>query len=341
MNNNRGFFVIALVLLVVINLAISWIRSDQFQHLETIYFDENSDFEHPARVSTVEEGYLVVGKNKMQSYNDRGELRWEKTLFSYNSISDSHGDTLVLADDKAGDVFVLNRNGDLLYTHRGIGRLIKAKVFDAGAVGVLTDDNRVYVYSPKLGKMLGIELPLGTIVDFDYSEDNKRLAVVLIDRTLNSYLNVCTVSGEITSGIILEKDLAYGVKADSDRIRVVSDSSVSAYDYSGTLIERTDVEGAVTRFDLRRHLIGYKADPGETVRSLDSKFFVPAEAMQVLTMGNRLLVSLPTTVQILDPGGRVVRQIDAAADSVAVHSISEESFLLEYANRIEFYKLNR
>lgn len=247
----RGKFfslvVLAMCLLGVFNysqIGHLFLQND-YKSIEEIDFNTNSDFENRASVAKVQSGFVILEKDTLKFYNAMGILLWTKPLNSQNTLLSTGNHKVVVAEKKAGDVFVLDENGDISASLLGIGAITDVRIFEDKILGVVKSDGNLNIYDEKLN-LLGItKLPSGEMIDFEINTEKQDVVMGILDlsRTdFNSKIVIAGFNGNIISGSNLIQDVIFDIHLTSDYMWIITDRQIKLYDYDSQLIKEIDLD---------------------------------------------------------------------------------------------------
>lgn len=307
----------------------------QFKQVGTHFFKENSDFENPAEIAVIDDKLFVAGKTHLQRFGSKGEVEWEKPLASFYSQMSVSKSILTIAEVNKGELYVLDHNGEVLHSSEGHGQISHIKAFDDGSVCAIAG-RTILIYSSSAEEIYKISMPPGEIVDYLYSDADKKVVTLTLDSKLNTYISQLTASGENTAGKIISEGLAYQMWVEQDQIVVFTDQSLIYLDKDLTILEtkKTGNNYGVCSED---HMICAKMD-GE-VQLLDSgeklmSLQYPVKRAYRIDGG---FLTLSDSAQIIDGKGSFVQTFPTSGTLLDIKRLSDRKFLMVFTNRVEFY----
>ncbi len=357
------FLSVAIVLLIELVMAL---RSDEYQKIGTYYFGENTDNKTPAYVDSANGNVVVVGKKEMLTFNEIGEVKWKKPLFSAGAFLAMSEEDFAVCDRNTGELYILSYDGEMIYHSGKHGKVYKIKSFN-GSYGIQTAEG-IYIYSKSNQKVYFIELNVGDLIDFGYSDTHKKIAVISLDSDVNCYINLLSVTGEITAGKIMLEGLVFGVSLDADSIRVLKDDGVLVFDYfleeqegywlsesdsaledveafslknSGSGTGIVDQNSVVYSYNFDDNLLCGKHEGYLALWCGDEKLFdleKPVKKAIAIDDGYLLKLLDQDTSYMVDESGVIKPKTvfeDAPLDIV---KISDKAFVLVYSNRLDFFR---
>lgn len=339
--------VLAILVVIVANGLFYGVKSKGISLRSVHYFAGESDFMNEAVVSSLDGGVIVAGKNHLFYFDSCGNKLWEKNLYSYNSICASKGETIAIAEPNSGELYILNKKGETEKSFEGLGRIIKLKVFDSGTVGAVTEDAKVYLYIRGRDRLYSIDIQNGDILDFDYSAKYKKLGVITLDKMLNTYANVYSLTGEIVGGRVIDDQLALGVQVNAGGLYIITDKGELNFSY-GNKNPGTDAEPFVYDglhcFDIGSGVKIVNEDNSPVLYNNKTRSFeIEDLPEQVCTLGRDYVLHTSEGVKILSRSGSVKNIFgEEHSDLIKrVVKIDDNSFVIWYSNKVEFYKRGR
>lgn len=328
----------AAILALCIMAVYLWIANypTQFDKVGTHFFKENSDFENLAEVAVVDNKLFVAGKTHLQRFNARGEVLWEKPLFSYFSRMSVSKSVIALSEVNKGELYILNHDGQILHASDGHGQVSDVKAFDDGSICAIIGRS-ILIYSGSDGQIYKISMPPGEMIDYVYSDFDKKVVTLTLDSELNTYISQLTATGENTAGKIITEGLAYRIWGENQRIVVLTDQSLMYLDQDLNILEtkKTGFNLGVCSDD---HLICSKnegevllLEQGEKLMSL------PTPVKRAYRVDGGYL-TLTDSVQIMDAKGSFVQTFPISGTLLDIKKMSDRVFLMVFTNRVEFYE---
>ncbi|MBS7526556.1 hypothetical protein KHM83_07700 [Fusibacter paucivorans] len=248
----KFFSVVSLALSIFIvfqgNHIIQWFTKTSFEKVHQIEFNKNSDFEYRATLVNMDDAYVVIEKDAVYLYNATGELMWSKPLSSQNTLVASGKREFVLAEKKAGDIFVIDEKGNIKASVLGIGALQSLKIFDDTYVGAVMTDGTLNIYDEKMNLMGVTKLPNGEMIDFDVNAKRQDIVMGILDlsRTdFNSKLVIAGFNGNIISGSNLIQDVIFDLDLTDDAMWITTDHQLRLYNYDSELLHEISLDRLV------------------------------------------------------------------------------------------------
>lgn len=331
--------------------------NENYKLKNQIYFNLNNDFEYRAQIFTIDDAFVIVGRAKVQYISNEGELIWEKDVSSQNVSVAPGTNFFILAEKKAGDIFVINKQGEIIEKRFALGAIESVKSFDDGYVGVIKADHEFVLLDQKLKTVCSTKLPSGIILDYDLMANRQNIAFLLLDLNhteFNSKLVITTFNGNIVSGSNIAEEIGYGMTLLKDKIVVLVDNALFYYDYNGKRIHEVNIEQTISSFLLSNDSYLYLNNQGnnnitietppEKLISLNAQGdiledFKP-DLLSVLGMkklGDQLMIFNKDQVQIIGSAGEVKEVYNATDEIKAIHVINDTSFAIEYINHLDVY----
>ncbi len=361
----KVYFLIA-VLFVALYELIGAMTNTSYAKVGTYYFGENTDNITPAVVRSGEGVLYVVGKTEMFQFNELGEKNWRKEVFSSGALLASCDDSLGVCDRNTGELYILSYDGEILFHSSKHGRAKNLKAFD-GSYAIETAEG-IYIYSKSSNKVYFVELQPGDLIDFGYSDQHKKIAVLSLDSNVNCYINLLSVTGDITAGKIMLDGLVFGVSLDEDSIRMLKDDGITEFDYfleekrvywedeeeaeiitvpdSKQLAMDKESESSggdsdvVYSYNFEENILcGEKNGELALWSGSDKLFDLEEPVKKVVELKKGYLVkNMDGTVCILNHKGEVKQVLSTQDVPLDIIKISNRAFVLVYSNRIDFYR---
>lgn len=321
-----------------------------------VFLGLNNDFEHRAQIITINDAFVIVGRTSVQYIASDGKMIWEKDVSSQNVSVGPGKNAFVMAEKKAGDIFVVNRKGEIVNKRFSMGAISSVKMFDDGFVAVLKADNELMLLDDKLKTVCSTILPKGVIIDYEIDASKQNIAIILLDlsrKAFNSKLILTSFNGSIVSGSNLSEKIVYNMRLNRDKIAVLSDTGLLLFDFNGKLIGETPFEQTLKNFSMDSeivlHMTGSSSDEsqdserlvimnysGETQKEISVKI---DDAIGVRAFGDRMIMFSDEAAVILDKEGKVSETYYGSEAIKDIHIIGSHSFAIEYVNHLEIYTL--
>ncbi|HAS73491.1 MAG TPA: hypothetical protein DCS67_05045 [Clostridiales bacterium UBA8960] len=359
-----SWFVLLLCIMLVMQFEnvisqASRLVNHNYKMTNQVFFNLNNDFEHRVQIITINDAFVIVGRTSVQYISSDGRLIWEKDVSSQNVSVGPGKNGFVLAEKKAGDVFVVDRKGVIESKRFSMGAIESVKMFDDGYIAVLKADNELILLDDKLKTVCSTILPKGVIIDYEIDTSKQYIAIILLDLTrkeFNSKLVLTSFNGNIVSGSNLSEKIVYQMSLHKDEIAVLSDTGLMLFDFNGKLLSETTFDQTIKNFsmgsEIYLHLIGKNNElnlmdvlperlvkinyRGEIQKELEVKI---ENANGVKSFGDQLIMFSNDTVIITDQEGKVSETYYGSEQIRNVHIIGRLSFAIEYINHLEIYTL--
>ena len=238
---------LGLSLLIIFEFNEIWyvFSKTSYESVAQITFNKNSDFEYRATLDHLDEGFVVMEQSSLTFYDELGNRIWSKNLTSENTLISTGTDRFVIAEKKAGDVFILSQSGEILSSILGLGKITDVNLFEDTFVGVLKADGNLNMYDEKLNLLGVTNLPKGEMITYDVNAEHQDIVMGILDlsRTdFNSKLVIGGFNGTIMSGSNLIQDLIYAIDLTPKEMFVTTDHQLRIYTYDSTLIQAIDFD---------------------------------------------------------------------------------------------------
>lgn len=339
----KFYFLLAVLLVVIGEVVFASFGGREFKLLSTYYFGDNTDYEHPAQVAGSANGVVVAGRKKLQKFNLKGELEWTKPVYAFGSLCACTDSSIGICEKSSGEFYILDFNGNILEKYGKFGRIEKLKGFDHGSYGLQAEDG-IYIYSGSNKKTYFIPSQPGDMIDFAYSDSNKRLAIVTLDSEVNCYLNLLTVTGEITSGRIVSEGLIFDVEMTDNAIKILKEDGIHNLNYSLELYSDSQLElqegegnGIINSCNFQDDLTCVGSVGGYSLWHAGERLFnLQRPVRKVFAISDGYLL-LHSELVMVDTKGEQKKVLALGNDVIDIIKISNNSFIVVYSNKIEFY----
>lgn len=347
----RIYLSIAVILVLLFHFYVPSLFSGNFQLAAEHYFGENTDYEYPAVVVPFGDGVIVAGRIALHAVGGDGFVKWFRPLHAFGAFCAAGDKEFALCERNAGDFYILNHQGEIRHHSDQYGKILKLKAFDNRSYGFQTERG-IYIFSGFDDKMYFIPSQPGDLIDFEYSDHNKKVAIITLDSLVNCYVNLLAVTGEITAGKIMKDGLVFDVIMTKDRIRLVKDNGIFEYDYfledfSAEAEEYRSEEYGDAGTHAQNRVYSY-ADDGDLLCSkIEGKYYISRRgkklfavekpAKKMMQLGGNLLLVRDTT-DLVDPNGKVIQTIPITEEALDYIKIDSHTFAVVFANKIQFYK---
>lgn len=339
----KVYLLVAVILAFVINHSISVIFSGKYVMVAEHYFGENTDYEYPAQVISLKDGVVVAGRVALNYFDHDGFLKWSRPLNAFGALCAGWNDYVALCEKNAGEFYILNSKGEIVHHSDKYGKIKQLKAFESNSFGFSTERG-LYIYSGSVDKVYFIPSQPGDLIDYSYSDRNKKLAVITLDSQVNNYVNLLTVTGEITAGKIIRDGLVFDVHLDDKKISIVKDDGIFEYDYS---LEELSEGGVWSNHEEYGNVYSYSPEIDVLCANLDGKyslwhsgrmlFFLEKPANKIFRQGPDFLLD-QEDINIVNYSGKKTRMLAGKDDVLDVIGINDDSLAIVFANKIEFYK---
>lgn len=348
----KVYFSIAVVLVLGLNFAFSAWLGDDFKLRSTYYFASNTDYEYPAQIALSSRGLVVAGRKELIQFDREGKSLWKKPLYAFGALCASSGEYIAVCERNSGEFYILDKNGDIVHHTEKYGRIESVKAFDSNSFGFLTDHG-VYIYSGTTDKVFFLPSQPGDIIDYSYSDLHKKVAIIYLDSEVNCYINLLTVTGEITSGKIEQEGLIFDVYLDRDRILVLKEDGIHEYNYflSELSESRDELEAGdaivsdegkwfpslIYSCNFEEGLMCGQLQGSYGIWKNGKKLFsVDAPAKNMMAMKGGYLIR-GSDLSMWNEKGERLYSVSDSDEITDVIKFNPQAFAVVFANRIEFY----
>lgn len=367
MDKSKWFSRVVLVLSILLvfgfnqmSALVSRTIKEDYKQSEKIIYNQNDDFENGALVSSTKDHYIVLEPDSLKCYGSSGRLLWTKTVASHNTLMATGDKTVVIADKKAGDVYVLDQEGMIVSSQLRMGSLRDLKFFNSGYIGLFKEDGTLLIYDLQMKFISSVSLPKGEMIDFDINDKYQDIIAMILDlsRTdFNSKMVIATYNGSIISGSNMLRDVVYDVTCTEDSIIVTTDEGVNVYDYDSQLIEKVPFNRTLNAlaYDRDHDQMVYQLNntdseienpqaensiividaKGKTVKSFDLD---QSDIIEVKAFANRYYCLSASELVIYNSQGEKIETYKGTEDINSLLITNADSFALVYGNFIDLYE---
>lgn len=342
------YLLIAVFLVLILNYGASALGRRDFKLVSTYYFGENTDYEYPAEVIWSDGGLVVAGRTSLIKFRANGEELWNKPLYAFGALCAASGSNIAVCERNSGEFYILDKEGAILHHSDQYGKIRRLKAFGNNSYGFQTDYG-IHIYSGSSDKVYFQPSQPGDIIDFSYSDSHKKVAVIYLDSEVNCYINLLTVTGEITAGKIEQDGLVFDVHLTEDRITVLKDDGIYEYDYylekpveigkwEKSSEERAQwLPSEIYSYQFSDDILCGKQDGSYGIWvSGEKRFTLSKPAKECFKIAGGFLIR-DHDVYITNDKGETVTVIANSDDILDVLKFSTDGFAVVFANRIEFY----
>ncbi len=358
----RGRILSLLVLIVVTTIvfrAEALFSSSPYRQAESIVFNQNNDFENRARLLQSKEGYWVADRTELMYIDKMGKILWVKPMMSQNIDISSSDNIMVITEKKAGDIFLLDSDGNIHAQLMALGEIDRIKIFYDQYVGVLLKNKVLMLFDHHLSPIGSTVLPQGDILDYQLSLDLQNIVVTILDfehKIFNSKLVFINQNGNIKSGTNLNEAIIYDVILTKQDVITLTDMGIYRFAYNGKLIESMEIDANIMQFAYRektqqlyvqlfRDGVDFMNPKVEhEVRVYDQSlktihsFEPPMTSVKgIVPLGNTFIFYNDFEWAIVDENGKLVDKNQSLDYIHHIHVVSERSFGIEYVNRLDVY----
>lgn len=233
--------VLFLSLLIVFNLGsiTSGLRglisfgNIKIENSYTYEFKSNFAYENSTVVDYHSDYTLIKDGGHLTYYDDQMNGIWEKDINGKDIILKSKGSLIVTADKLTGDVYVLDKKGEIVGKQLGMGKISDIIVNSEEIILVdLREDGKYSIINNKGELVSEILVPNSVITDVDVSSKTGLIAFSMFkveNETIFSSVLTYDKDGELTGIMNKENQVIYDIKALEDSVVIVTDQGVSRY----------------------------------------------------------------------------------------------------------------
>jgi len=199
-------------------------------------FKSNLDYKSTTIVSSTSEYTIVKDEDTLYFYDLNMVMKWKKEINASDVIIKSSGDLIIVANRLVGDVYTINKKGEILGKQLSMGK-IKDIIVSEG------DEFLVYFEEDGLARVLNktvateseILVPEYNVTNLDISSKDDVIAISLYkveNETVFSSIMTYSMDGKLTGIMNKEDQIIYDLEIVSDSIVVITDKGVSRYSFA-------------------------------------------------------------------------------------------------------------
>ena len=366
MKKGQGFSLTILLICILCSIQFEAIVSqssrlvaENYKRSNQIFFNLNNDFEYRAQIFTMDEAYVIVGRTSVQYISQEGKLKWEKDISSPNVSVARGNNQMILAEKKAGDIFIINKNGDIVEKRYALGAIESIKSYEDEYVGVLKSNHDFVLLDKNLKTICSTTLPKGTVIDYEVDLTSQTIAIAVLDLSRQAYntkLVLTSFNGSIVGGSNLEKQIAYDMALHNGKIYVLTDMGISCFTFDGKLQDRYKVNQTISQFSLSEntwlYLIVDKIENTNVAtqknkmiqvganNKIITEFKSPIDSVNgMMEISDGILMFNEEKVVLLNNEGKLLETYKGTEVIRAVHVVNKKSFAIEYMNHLDIFIL--
>ncbi len=211
-------------------------------------------FKNEAKFLMIQSNIFKLENKKLFCYDSDGKLIWEKPTNGEDMLICGGDSSIVIADYKMGDIFLLDKNGH-----------IKAKVFGLGQIGKMAygtkdeiacyfpDKKKVTIFDKNLIPSANIPVSDGHIMDISISKKADLIALTffrLSEEGYHSQIFTYKKNGRAIGAINIKGQVLLDICATDDRLIGVTNTHVFAYTASNKLIWEKEIDRTIKKVDI-------------------------------------------------------------------------------------------
>lgn len=321
--------------------------------------NQNNNFEYRAKTFEMKNGYLALDPSEVTYVSDTGKALWRKKLSSQNVDGAVSDKWMVLCEKKSGDLFVLDKDGELLAEKFALGQIQSIQVLNNKYIAVLKENRELILLDKNLKPSSTTMLPKGKIVDFGLNPENTEIVLGLLDLSrsdFNTKILFTDLQGNIKSGSHIYESIAYGVFLEEDVIIMIVDSGILIYNYRGELVSKIEAKRIIQNFfydtsnnelfihyvDASPELESTKPQSEIVVYNLEGKalraFKPPVKEIKGMrAFGRELMIFSKNELFVMNLEGKVEKKYVYKEEIQHIRTVGMRSFALEFIGKMDVY----
>lgn len=321
--------------------------------------NQNNNFEYRAKTFEMKNGYLALDPSEVTYVSELGKPLWRKKLSSQNVDGVVSDKWMVLCEKKSGDLFVLDKNGEILAEKFALGQVKSVQVLNDKYIAVLKENRELILLDKTLKISSTTMLPKGKIVDFGLNPENTEIVVGLLDLSrsdFNTKILFTDLQGNIKSGSHIYEAIAYGVFLEDDVIIMIVDSGILIYNYRGELVSKVETKRTIQNFfydknnnelfvhyvDVAPELDSTKPESEIVVYNIEGKavraFKPPLKEIKGMqAFGSELMLFSKNELFVMTLEGKVDKKYTYKEEIQHLRTVGTKSFALEFIGKMDVY----
>jgi hypothetical protein len=225
-------------------------------------------------VYVANESVLIGGDNLLSSYNKEGQLVWQRELRGNDTQIRTNQSHMLIAELIRGEIVLLNLDNEVISTVKDIGKIEKIDFSSQSHVALkLDNENRILVYDENLELTADFKIPLGDIIDMQFSESEEIImlsTISLFENNFESFVLQYDTFGRALGSSDCEGQLVYSMHM-SDFQLLVTDETIKSFSKEAQLVKDIESPGLVSNtqfFNNRLYANVIKSGADEEVTQL-------------------------------------------------------------------------
>lgn len=264
-------------------------------------FNSNLDYKSATVIESGLDYTLIKDDNSLNYYDKNMQLKWKKEINASDVIIKSSGDLIVVANRLIGDIYTINKKGEIIGKQLTMGKIKDIVLTSSENFLVYFEDDGIVRILDKATKVVSeILIPGYNVTDFDISPKDDVVAISLYkveNEAVFSSIMTYSLDGELTGIMNKEDQIIYDLEIVNNSITVVTDKGISKYSFANEIL-----------FDdylFERELSSFSIDEsGNVVANLiiESKDLADTRSDNVLVVVDKsgkeaLVIDLENTIQ--------------------------------------------
>jgi len=310
----------------------------------------------------LEDGYVLkCGDQALRLYNTSAQPVWEKALHGQNVEVDGNEKTIAVADPTAGDIFLLDKTGQ-----------IKAKKFGLGAISNIMhpsenylvcrmiDKNELRIFDGNLESIARIPMPDGEVLDIDVSSSESLIAISMFrleNETYHSQILTYQMDGQPIGAINLKGKIILDIAAIDDKMIGVTDEQAFSYNIKNELLWEVDLDRVIKKATVSEdgmillNLVKSGEDltdprPDNVIKYIDadgqsiSEVAIEYDIEEMKRANGQTAFSTVDRLYILSEAGKMESILDTGGNLRHFNFIGRKFLGVEFGDRLDILKMD-
>ncbi|SHJ93827.1 DUF5711 family protein [Paramaledivibacter caminithermalis] len=339
----------------------SFVNKDvNLKRINTINYSNRKDKDRKINIESFNEHICKFEEGKLSTYNEEGEMLWEKKLDIEEAIIKGNQNNIVIADSSGGDIYYINYEGEIKIQNNLEKAIIDMKINESGHALVMLE-KEIYVFNPDGEIISNFTIPKGEVIDGDLSPDNSTIALTILaveEKKFYSNILFYSLEGKVLSGKKFDNIVIYKIfLINNENLLVLGDSSILMLTKDNNILWKKNFQETINRgvlnnqgllvlnlVDKKNTIIDTKNR--NTISQLDlegnilNKTPIVGEILGLDIGEDKLGVFTDRTIYIIDKKGNKVLEKKINGDIKNINWVSKRNLLIVYKDKLEVMEMN-
>ncbi|WP_432662034.1 DUF5711 family protein [Wukongibacter baidiensis] len=306
------------------------------------------------------EHIIKFEKNKLSTYNQKGDKVWEKELSLDEAVIRGNGNIIVAAGALRGEIYFIDYEGSIKVEKSIDKKILDININNDGYVFVMLE-TEIYVFDPAGEIISNFVIPKGTVFDGDLSRDSSKIALTILAVEENKfYSNIIfySLDGKVLAGKKYDNDVIYKILlTDDNTLLVLGSNKILKIAEDGNVLWEKRLDGTLNKGILtdkgvlvlnivskKNTIIDTKSR--NTIRQLDlagnviKDTPVAGEVLGLDVVDDKIATFTDRTIYIFGKNGDMLLEKKINKDIKDIKWISRRNLLVKFKDRLEIMTLN-